>query len=768
VPITRPGIVRAIASRKGIAVELVCPTCRQQLSIPGQVPGNLVQCPHCATVLDVSAALQHAHSAPVAQSAGPTGYPSSPGPEFSASAGPAVSTSPRPAIRRRRRNTLAPWLVLGLVILAGGGVVFGGLKLIEQRRQPVIDESQPSRIAFNEAKGHVATHIKAANGYTIADEFRARAPARGHGWVIQGKVHVPTQSGPSVSQDWMAELKQLPDQSWSLVRLEIDRDVVFNSEAPLSFTSTGTDEDGEEIEEFTFVNTNANRPNNDSIFGTAMPMASKDYYEDRTLSWAMGAVADEVNSAVELRKTLVVWLVDQSASAATYRSELQSGLSSIYADQARGGRGADKAASDDAALMSVVGVFGEGLTWSVEEPTANATEIESAVSAITDDASGTENVFAAIKAAAEKYLPYRSEKDRYLMIVVITDEAGDDDNLIEPTLEVLKKNQIPVSIVGSRAPFGRRAVPGVIAETSPDFGQNPAKAGVLMHHGPETPFPENINLAYSSSMYSGDDAELLDSGFGPYSLTRLARETGGTYYACRAPFGGSIQASRNANFNPVYGYMHTFDPQVMRKYEPEYVSPEEFQKLLKENKARQALIDAAKLPRVETMKFARLDFPRLADEAQGKRALDEAQKAAANIEPRIEALYQALKPGEADRNKLTGDKDKRWQAGYDLAMGRVLAAKVRTEGYNAMLAQVKGGFNYKDPESDSMRLTPAEKISAGSAFDRMLKDSRKYLERVVAEHPDTPWAFLAERELKTPIGWEWVESKGGVVMSAQP
>jgi len=63
--------------------------------------------------------------------------------------------------------------------------------------------------------------------------------------------------------------------------------------------------------------------------------------------------------------------------------------------------------------------------------------------------------------------------------------------------------------------------------------------------------------------------------------------------------------------------------------------------------------------------------------------LSEAQQAAALLEPRINALYQILQHGEADRDKETV---MRWQAGYDLAMGRTLAIKVRTETYNAMLA----------------------------------------------------------------------------------
>ena len=32
------------------------------------------------------------------------------------------------------------------------------------------------------------------------------------------------------------------------------------------------------------------------------------------------------------------------------------------------------------------------------------------------------------------------------------------------------------------------------------------------------------------------------------------------------------------------------------------------------------------------------------------------------------------------------------------------------------------------------------------------------LQRVVDEHPATPWALLAQRELENPLGFKWVET----------
>ena len=149
-----------------------------------------------------------------------------------------------------------------------------------------------------------------------------------------------------------------------------------------------------------------------------------------------------------------------------------------------------------------------------------------------------------------------------------------------------------------------------------------------------------------------------------------------------------------------------------------------------------------------SLRFVKRSEPELAN------ALTEAQKDAAKIEPRIEALYGILKLGEADRDK---ESSVRWQAGFDLAMGRVLAVKVRTEAYNAMLAQAKRGLKFKDEKSNTWVLEPADEISVGSQLEKLADRARMYLKRVVDEHPGTPWAYLAERELKDKVGWRWKE-----------
>ena len=47
-------------------------------------------------------------------------------------------------------------------------------------------------------------------------------------------------------------------------------------------------------------------------------------------------------------------------------------------------------------------------------------------------------------------------------------------------------------------------------------------------------------------------------------------------------------------------------------------------------------------------------------------------------------------------------------------------------------------------------------------LEKQAEQARVYLQRVVAEHPNTPWAMLAEKELKDPLGWTWEEAHTGV------
>jgi hypothetical protein len=166
------------------------------------------------------------------------------------------------------------------------------------------------------------------------------------------------------------------------------------------------------------------------------------------------------------------------------------------------------------------------------------------------------------------------------------------------------------------------------------------------------------------------------------------------------------------------------------------------------------LIAAAQIKNVSGIQRPQTRFVKR-DEAGLAQALTVAQQDAAKLEPVLIQLAATLEQGLKDRDE---EESLRWLAGFDLAYGRVLAQKVRTETYNAILAKAKRGMPFKDPKNNTWVLKPADEISVGSKWQREADTAREFLERVVAEHEGTPWAMLAEKELEVPIGWTWTET----------
>lgn len=471
---------------------------------------------------------------------------------------------------------------------------------------------------------------------------------------------------------------------------------------------------------------------------------------------AIDRITHEILLSLDERPTLVVWMFDQTASLIPQRKAIHDRFDRIYEELGvieAAGNPAFKKHEDKPLLTAVVG-FGKGVTLFTKKPTDNLAEIKQCVLEMPNDDSGEEKVFAATFSSAEAFKGYRlpdaatGKPKRNVMLIAFTDEAGSDQQGLDDTVKLCRRYEMPVYVVGVPAPFGRKESKMKWVDPDPKYNQEPQWG--IVEQGPESYLPERIKLEFSGGQRDEDD---IDSGFGPYSLTRLCYETGGIYFAVHPNRNVNKAVSRNETAAFSSHLTHFFDPEVMRKYRPDYVSLAEYQKRLGQNKARLALVNASQNSLVAPVERQEMRFVKR-DEASFSNALTEAQKGAAKLEPVVNVLYDMLKQGESDRPKETTP---RWQAGYDLAMGRVLAVKVRTETYNAMLAAAKRGLKFKNEKNNTWILVASDEISVGSQAEKMAAKAREYLEGVVKEHPHTPWAYLAERELKTPLGFTWKE-----------
>ena len=435
---------------------------------------------------------------------------------------------------------------------------------------------------------------------------------------------------------------------------------------------------------------------------------------------AVDKAVKKIKESVELGKTLVIWVVDRSPSCENRRREIAQQLSAVYPSISPSDAAGVK--PEDAKLLSVVCSFSNDVKYVTEEPTADVEAVKKALGEIVGEGGTVENTFGAIENVVNKYATFAAPpQSRYISIVVVTDEVGDDQLQRDRVVELTRKNSVPVYVIGQSAAFGSTGQ----TESSPEGSKG-------MVTGPESRDVEWVNLEFPGgmAMMNGGGQEC---GLGPYSLAHLCRESGGEFYAVGG-MGASI----------------ALPPQ----YAPRYKSEKDYAAEIGTNKAIAALHAAAKLPPAKQISGPATSFNVDENGLPVIRDIDLGMRPIALIMPGINDLFDTLKKGEGDRAKIT---EPRLQAAFDLAMGRAMAAKVRAEGYIVLMAAFKAGRKLTNPAGTGWNLNPAVGIEMNSVLDGMAKKSREYLEGVIKNHPNTPWAAAAQQELTQPIGWAWQE-----------
>ena len=96
-----------------------------------------------------------------------------------------------------------------------------------------------------------------------------------------------------------------------------------------------------------------------------------------------------------------------------------------------------------------------------------------------------------------------------------------------------------------------------------------------------------MQLGYQDNYF---EEPVIDSGFGPYALSRMCYETGGIYFSIHPnrSVGKRIDAGQIEAFASRMSYF--FSPDVMDRYRPDYVSENEYLSRVKKSPMRVALI----------------------------------------------------------------------------------------------------------------------------------------------------------------------------------
>ncbi len=310
----------------------------------------------------------------------------------------------------------------------------------------------------------------------------------------------------------------------------------------------------------------------------------------------------------------------------------------------------------------------------------------------------------------------------------MTDERGDGQESLEDAVNSCRERNVRVFCLGDASRFGKEK--GLVRFTYPDgFSEM-----IPVDSGPETAFADVLDFEIWPHP-SADELKRLSSGFGPWALERLCAESGGRYFIVEDTA------------------MQHFARAAMLKCMPDRDSLPNQQIELEANLTRRALVEATQAFNRNKAYEPRTVFR--ADTLSTLRAeLSEAQKALTIFDHRLAQAEEKLRRGLDGRDRLTGT---RWQAAYDLALGRVLACRVRLKSFKFELAWMKASpVEFKNAQNNTWSIVCVEDLRVDRNNDVSL--AMLLLKRVAARHPDTPFAFYAEAELKRGFGWKWEES----------
>jgi len=455
------------------------------------------------------------------------------------------------------------------------------------------------------------------------------------------------------------------------------------------------------------------------------------------LDAALDRVTWEIALNLKERKVLVVWLVDASGSLLEQRKIVTKRMRRIYGElQAL--ETAGQLPNQEQPILSAVVSFGLKTTFLTPNPTPNVEDIIASLEKAPIDESGVENVFGAVKQVLEKWQGFRVQQGRRILVMTITDEAGDDyGQNLNTSISMLNRLGGKAYVIGPPAIFGKRQ--GFIPYLAPEDGKT---YQIPVDIGPESAMAENVQLPF---WFNGPQYENLSSGLGPYALARLVHETGGAYFMTNMTTATGLAATGS------YGN------QTMKLFAPDYRfgTPEEYMRSLNKQPLRQAVFNAGQL----SLKYKALGTPNLemrVNPGNYLQVLATSQQTVAISTAMIDNILSAFNP--ALEQAYAKETSPRWRMAYNLSYGRLLAQRLRCYEYNSALAQLKLlGAQDIATKSNHWIFRPDPNINYAAGMKKSKDLAEMLLKRCIDEAPGTPWAILAARELQYPFGIKVIE-----------
>ena len=474
---------------------------------------------------------------------------------------------------------------------------------------------------------------------------------------------------------------------------------------------------------------------------------------------ALDRITQELMRLMRDSKVLVVWLFDESESMKDDQADLRSRIHKVYEEL----KLFDTAGRDDVLLSAIVS-YGKEVHYQLPKgkPTDDLAAIEKAIDSIPNDKTGIENTCQAIISALGEYRRFYTQGRRKVVVIVVSDESGDDGDKVEEALHLARGVDSPIYFLGRESVFG-----SLYAHIRWIHPQTGGEHWLPIRRGPETPYAELLQFDGFRRRY---DAAL--SGFGPYEQSRLSRNTGGIYFVLP-----------NEDQNVIDPDARKYAALDMKEYEPDIGSRREYMQHRDKSPFRRAIWETIVLlnpyePRNREMEIP-VDHWYSINPAEAKQEVTGPIGRCLNTFQLLTEAERRLKSVQPQRES---ESSLRWRADYDLILAQVMAYRVRLFQYMMALDQFSrslatrkfhnkatnrwtidiGGGEMLPPDEQQLRTL---KVSADE-LENARQAALKQFARVQQIHPKTPWAQRAAWEQSRGFGMRFGERV--VVPSTRP
>ncbi|MFN7805323.1 MAG: vWA domain-containing protein [Planctomycetaceae bacterium] len=464
---------------------------------------------------------------------------------------------------------------------------------------------------------------------------------------------------------------------------------------------------------------------------------------------ALDRLTQELARLMRQNKILVVWLFDESESMRDDQKDLQGRIQRVYEEL--------KLFKEDVpedVMLSAVVSFGKDLHFQTprKKPTSDVPTILKAIDAIPVDKTGRENTCGALESVLDEYRGYTGAGRRRVVIVLISDESGDDGERVEEVRKKAVGSRTPIYILGRESVFGY--LYGHVRWVHPQTNQTHY---LPIRRGPETPYAEQLPFDGLRRRLDG-----TMSGFGPYEQVRLARDTGGIFF---------LLPNEEQNLNDFEA--RKYAALDLKEYLPDLESRRTYAAERDKSPFRKAVWEVISLLNPFDDKNREMEIP-----IDAWYPRDPGQAASA-VQPTLARCRQTfLKLTEAERRlqavRALRDREpsRRWRANYDLILGQLMAYRVRLFQFGLALEQFSKTLptQFQNAQSNEwgaalgagemLRPDAAQLKQGGVTLEDLERARHSALEQfllVQKEHPNTPWAQRAQWEAGRGYGMRFVE-----------